>query len=90
VLELDQNDGLDARATTPAVNQVAEIAWHVATVVLAQFLFTYLSPMQTIFGTRPVAVLDGLAIVGLGVVLLLAVEAGKRIRRWLTSTALTK
>ena len=61
----------------------------VAAVVLGQFLFTYLPPMQTVFGTRPVAVLDGLAIVGLGIVLLLVVEAEKRIRGWLLSTAPT-
>jgi magnesium-transporting ATPase (P-type) len=62
----------------------------VAAVVLGQFLFTYLPPMQTVFGTRPVAVLDGLAIVGVGVVLLLVVEAEKRIRGRLASTALTR
>jgi magnesium-transporting ATPase (P-type) len=62
----------------------------VAAVVLGQFLFTYLPPMQTVFGTRPVALFDGLAIVGVGVALLLVVEAEKRIRRWLASTAPTR
>jgi magnesium-transporting ATPase (P-type) len=62
----------------------------VATVVLAQFLFTYLPPMQTVFGTRPVAVLDGIVIVGLGVVLLLVVEVEKRIRARLGSDPLTR
>jgi magnesium-transporting ATPase (P-type) len=62
----------------------------VAAVVLGQFLFTYLPAMRTVFGTRPVALLDGLAIVGLGVVLLLVVEAEKRIRGRLVSTALTR
>ncbi len=51
----------------------------VAAVVVAQFAFTYLPPLQAVFGTRPVSLPDGLAIVGVGVVLLLIVEIEKRV-----------
>ncbi len=51
----------------------------VATVVIAQFAFTYLPPMQTLFGSRPLSFLNGLAIVAVGVGLLLVVELEKRL-----------
>ena len=51
----------------------------VATVIVAQFAFTYLPPMQAVFSTRPVSLGDGLAIVLVGVALLAIVEAEKRI-----------
>jgi magnesium-transporting ATPase (P-type) len=58
----------------------------VAVVVVAQIVFTYLPPMQAVFGTRPVALADGALIVAIGVALLLAVEMEKRlaavIGRW--------
>ena len=49
-------------------------------VFLAQLAFTYLPPLQQVFGTRPVGFLDGLAIVGIGVSMLFVVEAEKRLR----------
>jgi magnesium-transporting ATPase (P-type) len=51
----------------------------VATVIVAQFAFTYLPPMQAVFDSRPVTLGDGVAIVVVGVVLLAVVEAEKRI-----------
>jgi magnesium-transporting ATPase (P-type) len=51
----------------------------VAAVVLAQFAFTYLPPMQAVFGTRPVSLADGAAIVAVGVALLVIVEIEKRM-----------
>jgi magnesium-transporting ATPase (P-type) len=51
----------------------------VALVTMAQFAFTYLPPLQAVFGTRPVALLDGLAIVGVGIALLIFVETEKWI-----------
>ena len=53
----------------------------VALTVAAQALFTYAPFMQAIFGTRPVAWRDGLAIVGTGLALLAIVEAEKALRR---------
>jgi len=59
----------------------------VGVTVVAQAAFTYLPVMQSVFGTRPVAFADGLAVVGVGVALLLAVEIEKRIRRTTERTA---
>ncbi|WP_373489477.1 HAD-IC family P-type ATPase, partial [Blastomonas sp.] len=53
----------------------------VATVVVAQLLFTYLPVMHSIFASRPVALLDGLLIIGVGVALLMTVEAEKWVAR---------
>jgi len=50
-------------------------------VVLAQFAFTYLPFMARVFDTRPIALLDGLSVVGVGVALLIIVEIEKWIRR---------
>jgi magnesium-transporting ATPase (P-type) len=50
----------------------------VGAVVLAQLAFTYLPWMQAIFQSRPVSLLDGLAIVAVGVLLLLILEVEKR------------
>ena len=49
----------------------------VTVVVIAQFLFTYWTPFAQIFGARPVPFLEGLFIIGVGIALLLAVEAEK-------------
>ncbi|MGA7456948.1 MAG: HAD-IC family P-type ATPase [Methyloceanibacter sp.] len=51
----------------------------VAIVVVLQLGFTYLPFMQAVFGTAPVAWLDGLVVVGVGVATLLAVEIEKRV-----------
>ncbi|WP_069443153.1 HAD-IC family P-type ATPase [Methyloceanibacter stevinii] len=47
--------------------------------VLAQFAFTYLPALQSIFATEPVAWQDGLLIVGIGAALLILVELEKSI-----------
>lgn len=51
----------------------------VGAVVLAQFAFTYLPPMQALFGTRAISLLDGAAIIATGVILLLILEGEKRL-----------
>ena len=50
----------------------------VATVTAAQFAFTYWPPLQAVFHTRPVAFLDGVVVVAVGVALLLLLELEKR------------
>ena len=52
----------------------------VGLVTAAQFALTYLPPMQRLFQTRPVAFVDGLAVVLLGVVLLAVIEMEKQVR----------
>ena len=51
----------------------------VGIVVVAQFAFTYLPPMQAVFGTRDLSIGDGVAILGVGVALLVIVEVEKRL-----------
>jgi magnesium-transporting ATPase (P-type) len=48
-------------------------------VVAAQLAFTYIPSMQALFGTEPIAPLEGSLIVGIGVALLIAVEIEKRV-----------
>jgi magnesium-transporting ATPase (P-type) len=55
----------------------------VGLVAAGQFAMTYLPPMQAIFDTRPVALLDGLAVIAVGVTLLLVVETEAWIRNGL-------
>ncbi|GLK83981.1 carbonate dehydratase [Ancylobacter defluvii] len=50
-------------------------------VVMAQFAFTYLPLMQEIFLTRPVALLDGIMIIGVGVALMGVLEVEKLVLR---------
>jgi magnesium-transporting ATPase (P-type) len=52
----------------------------IGTVVVAQIAFTYLPALQAVFDTRPVSLLDGLAIIGVGVALLVIVESEKSVR----------
>jgi uncharacterized membrane protein len=51
----------------------------VATVVVAQLVFTYWPAMNSLFKSRPVGLLDGIAIIAVGVVLLVILEAEQRI-----------
>lgn len=52
----------------------------VGAVVIAQVVFTYAPVMNTVFASRPVSFLDGAAVVGVGVALLLIVEVEKQLR----------
>jgi magnesium-transporting ATPase (P-type) len=55
----------------------------VGVVIVAQLAFTYLPPLQAIFGSRPISLADGLAIIGIGAVMLVIVEVEKGIAHWL-------
>jgi magnesium-transporting ATPase (P-type) len=55
----------------------------VATVLVAQLLFTYTPVMHRIFDSRPVALADGMLILGVGVALLITVETEKWVARYL-------
>jgi magnesium-transporting ATPase (P-type) len=52
----------------------------VITVTVAQFAITYLPPLQAMFGTRVVPLIDGLVIVATGVVLFILIETEKQMR----------
>jgi magnesium-transporting ATPase (P-type) len=53
----------------------------IAIVAVAQALFTYLPAMQLVFHSRPLGLIEGLAVLGVGVALLLVVEAEKVLLR---------
>ncbi|MDH3581887.1 MAG: cation transporting ATPase C-terminal domain-containing protein, partial [Hyphomicrobiales bacterium] len=53
----------------------------VGSVTALQLGFTYLPFMQLIFQTRPVALVDGLVIIGAGMALFVILEIEKRVRR---------
>jgi magnesium-transporting ATPase (P-type) len=52
----------------------------VVTVTAAQFAITYLPPMQAIFGTQAVPLIDGLLIVAVGAVFFALIEIEKQMR----------
>ena len=52
----------------------------VIAVTLAPFTITYQPPLQRIFATEPVPLLDGLLIVGVGITLFAVIETEKQIR----------
>ena len=57
------------------------IVWAcVFVVTAAQFAITYLPPLQAVFGTRSVALTDGLLIVGIGAVFFALIETEKQLR----------
>jgi magnesium-transporting ATPase (P-type) len=60
----------------------------VGIVVLAQLAFTYVPFMQVVFATRPVGLVDGLAILGAALAFLLLVEAEKYLRARLGAKAM--
>ncbi|WP_028466013.1 cation-transporting P-type ATPase [Nisaea denitrificans] len=58
-----------------------KVVWAtVATVTAAQFIITYLPPLQRVFGTHPVPFLDGVLIVAIGVALFAIIETEKQLR----------
>ncbi len=52
----------------------------VVSVTAAQFAFTYFPPLQTVFGTQPVPLLDGVIIVSVGGVFFAIIEVEKQLR----------
>jgi magnesium-transporting ATPase (P-type) len=60
------------------------VVWiSVAAVVLLQLMFTYAPFMHRFFASEPVALLDGVRVVAVGVLALLILEMEKRVRRML-------
>ena len=53
----------------------------VAVVILGQLLLTYAPWFNSAFGTEPLSLLDGLIVIGIGVVMLLVTELEKAVRR---------
>jgi magnesium-transporting ATPase (P-type) len=53
----------------------------VAVVVIAQLAFTYLPAMNQLFSTKPVSLIDGLLIIGVGIIAMSILEAEKHLMR---------
>jgi magnesium-transporting ATPase (P-type) len=66
--------------TWSAVKGTRVVWMTVIAVTLAQFAITYLPPLQRVFATEPVSLLDGLLIVGVGAALFAVIETEKQIR----------
>jgi len=66
--------------TWKAVRGTPVVWLTVIAVTVAQFAMTYIPAMQTIFGTAPVPLGDGLVIVSVGIVFFAIVECEKQIR----------
>ncbi len=61
--------------------QGTPVVWGcVIAITLAQFAVTYAPPLQNVFGTRAVPLLDGLIIVAVGAVFFAVIEAEKQTR----------
>ena len=53
----------------------------IAVVVAAQLAFTYAPFMQALFGTAPIALKDGLPVIGIGILLMVVLEIEKAAMR---------
>lgn len=73
--------------TWKAVRGTRAVWVTVIAVFVAQLGITYLAPLQQLFGTRAVALLDGLLIFATGVALFVIVEIEKQIRLRLSPAA---
>ncbi len=66
---------------TWAAAKGTRVVWiSVITVTLAQFAVTYAPPLQAIFGTAPVPLLDGILIIAIGIVFFALIEIEKQMR----------
>lgn len=66
--------------TWSAVRGTRVVWTTVVCIIVAQFAVTYLPPLQRIFATEAVSFLDGMIIVGIGVVLFAIIEIEKQLR----------
>ena len=57
------------------------VIWSVVIVITPlQFAITYLPPLQTVFGTASIPLLDGVLVFAIGVALFAVIETEKQIR----------
>jgi magnesium-transporting ATPase (P-type) len=58
-----------------------KIVWTVVVIItLAQFAMTYLPPLQSVFATASIPLIDGVLIIAIGVALFIIIELEKRLR----------
>jgi calcium-translocating P-type ATPase len=72
---------IHSTSLTWAAARGTKVVWSVVVAITAaQFAVTYLSPLQSILGTRAVPLWDGVLIVGIGVAFFAVIEIEKQIR----------
>ena len=72
---------IHSTSLTWAAARGTRIVWTVVIVITAaQFAVTYLPPLQAVFGTQPVPLMDGLLIVSIGAAFFALIETEKQIR----------
>lgn len=72
---------IHSTSLTWAAARGTKVVWTVVVIITAaQFAVTYLPPLQAILGTEPVALIDGLLMVGIGVAFFAVIEIEKQIR----------
>ncbi len=72
---------IHSSSLTWAAARGTRVVWTVVVVITAaQVAVTYLPPFQAVLGTRPVPMMDGLLILGIGVVFFALIEIEKQIR----------
>ena len=69
--------------TWQAIRGTRVIWLTVGLVTVAQLLITYFPPLQSVFKTEAVGLVDGLMVIGIGLLLLMVVETEKQLRLWL-------
>jgi len=77
---------IHSTSLTWAAARGTKVVWTVVILITAaQFAVTYLPPLQAVLGTSPVALIDGLLIVGIGAAFFALIEIEKQIRLGLRS-----
>jgi len=72
---------IHSTSLTWAAARGTKVVWTVViTVTAAQFAVTYLPPLQAVLGTKPVPLMDGILIVGIGAAFFAIIEIEKKIR----------
>ena len=72
---------IHSTSLTWAAVRGTRVVWTVVLVITAaQFAVTFLPPLQAILGTKPVALTDGLLMVGIGAAFFAVIEIEKQIR----------
>ncbi|MEI2687254.1 MAG: cation-transporting P-type ATPase [Cypionkella sp.] len=72
---------IHSTSLTWAAARATRVVWAVVLIITAaQFAVTYLPPLQTVLGTRPIPLMDGMLIVAVGAAFFALIEIEKQIR----------
>ncbi|AOB31428.1 carbonate dehydratase [Bordetella sp. H567] len=75
-----------ASLTWIGVRGTPAVLWGVGTTLLLQLAMTYLPAMQSLFHTRALSFIDNAAVLGIGVLFFLVLEAEKRLHAFYSSS----